>query len=60
MAYKNDSFLVIASKFGAASGAAKAQLWETYDQLRDLTVSGPSIGGSGFGMAGSFCGTLQV
>ena len=58
MAYKNDSFLVIAGKFGAASGAAKAQLWETYDQLRDLTVSGPSIGGSGFGTAGSFLWNL--
>ena len=58
MAYKNDSFLVIAGKFGAASSAAKAQLWETYDQLRDLTVSGPSIGGSGFGTAGSFLWNL--
>ena len=58
MSYKNDSFLVIASKFGGASAAAKAQLWETYDQLRDLTVSGPSIGGSGFGTAGSFLWNL--
>ncbi len=44
MAYKNDSYLVIANKFGAASGDAKAQLWETYDQLRDLTVSGNTSG----------------
>ena len=40
MAYKNDSYLVIANKFGSASGDAKAQLFETYDKLRDLTVSG--------------------
>ncbi|MFI3300907.1 MAG: hypothetical protein R3Y28_05740 [Candidatus Gastranaerophilales bacterium] len=40
MAYKNDGYLVIANKFGSASGEAKAMLWETYDRLRDLTVSG--------------------
>ena len=44
MAYKNDSYLVIANKFGSASGDAKAQLWETYDKLRDLTVSGSGQG----------------
>ena len=53
MAYKNDSYLVIANKFGSASGDAKAQLWETYDQLRDLTVSGNGLG-SGFGATGGF------
>ena len=53
MAYKNDSYLVIANKFGSASGDAKAQLWETYDQLRDLTVSGNGLG-SGFGVPGTF------
>ena len=53
MAYKNDSYLVIANKFGSASGDAKAMLWETYDKLRDLTVSGNGAG-TGFGMAGSF------
>lgn len=53
MSYKNDSYLVIANKFGSASGDAKAQLWETYDQLRDLTVSGNGLG-SGFGMTGGF------
>ncbi len=53
MAYKNDSYLVIANKFGSASGDAKAQLWETYDKLRDLTVSG-SGSGTGFEMTGSF------
>ena len=53
MAYKNDSYLVIANKFGSASGDAKAQLFETYDKLRDLTVSG-SGSGTGFEMTGSF------
>lgn len=53
MAYKNDSYLVIANRFGSASGDAKAQLFETYDKLRDLTVSG-SGSGTGFEMAGSF------
>ena len=53
MAYKNDSYLVIANKFGSASGDAKAMLWETYDKLRDITVSG-SGSGAGFEMAGSF------
>lgn len=53
MSYKNDSYLVIANKFGSASGDAKAQLFETYDKLRDLTVSG-SGSGTGFEMTGSF------
>lgn len=54
MAYKNDSNLVIANKLGSASSDAKAQLFETYDRLRDITVSGPTISGSGFDGAGSF------
>jgi hypothetical protein len=53
MANKNDSYLVIANKFSSASGDAKAQLWETYDKLRDLTVSGPGMG-TGFESAGGF------
>ena len=53
MSYKNDSNLVIANKFGDASGAAKAQMWETYDRLRDLTVSGSGTG-TGFESAGGF------
>lgn len=53
MAYKNDSYLVIANKFGSAGGDAKAQLWETYDKLRDLTVSG-SGQGTGFESTGGF------
>ena len=52
MSYRYDSELVIANKFGSASSKAKAQLYETYDRLRDLTVSGPSLAGSGFGAAG--------
>ena len=50
MSYKNDSYLVIANKFGSASSDAKAQLWETYDKLRDITVSGT---GSGTGWEGT-------
>jgi len=53
MSYKYDSYLVIANKFGSASGDAKAQLFETYDKLRDLTVSG-SGAGTGFEAAGGF------
>ena len=52
MAYKNDSELVIANRFSDASSAAKAQLWETYDRLRDLTVSGSGTG-TGFEAAGN-------
>lgn len=56
MSYKYDSYLVIANKFGAASGDAKAQLFETYDKLRDITVNGAGNGatGSGFEAAGGF------
>ena len=51
MSYKNHSDLVIANRFGDASGKAKAQMWETYDRLRDLTVSGSGTG-TGFEAAG--------
>lgn len=54
MAYKNDSLLVIANKFGSASSNAKCELYETYDRLRDLTVSGSASSGTGFEMAGGF------
>lgn len=54
MSYKNDHELVIANKFGAASSLAKAELYETYDRLRDITVSGSTANGSGFGTAGGF------
>lgn len=54
MTYKNDHELVIANKYGAASSLAKAQLYETYDRLRDITVSGATASGSGFGTVGGF------
>ena len=54
MAYKNDGNLVIANKFGSASGDAKAMLYETYDRLRDLTVAGSAGAGTGFEAAGGF------
>jgi len=55
MSYRYDSLLVISNKFGMESADAKAQMFETYDQLRDVTVS--SAGGSnagGFEGAGGF------
>jgi hypothetical protein len=39
--------------YDKAGDAAKAELFETYDRLRDLTVSGPALGGSGVGKFGS-------
>ncbi len=54
MAYKNDGYLVIANRYGAASADAKALMYETYDRLRDLTVSGSTSTGSGFGATGGF------
>jgi len=53
MSYRYDSYLVIANKFSSAGSDAKAQLFETYDKLRDLTVSG-SGSGTGFEAAGGF------
>jgi hypothetical protein len=49
MSYKNDSYLVIMGSYDKAGDAAKAELFETYDRLRDLTASGPVLGGSGVG-----------
>ena len=54
MSYKNDGYLVIANKYGAASADAKVMLYETYDRLRDLTVSGSASSGTGFEAAGGF------
>lgn len=55
MSYRYDSYLVISNKFGSASADAKAQLFETYDQLRDITVSGATGStGGGFETAGGF------
>lgn len=54
MAYKNDGYLVIANRYGSASSDAKSMLYETYDRLRDLTVSGSASSGTGFESAGGF------
>jgi len=55
MSYKNDGMLVLANKYGVASNEAKAEMFETYDRIRDLSVSGPSLGGAGgYGAVGSF------
>ncbi len=53
MSYKNDSELVIMNRWSSASSTAKAQLYETYDRLRDLTVSGSGTG-TGFETAGGW------
>lgn len=53
MSYRYDSYLVMLNTYDRASSAAKAELFETYDRLRDLTVSGPTLGGSGVGKFGS-------
>ncbi len=53
MSYKNDSLIVILNSYSKSSSTAKAELFETYDRLRDLTVSGPALGGSGVGKFGS-------
>ncbi|MCD7740080.1 MAG: hypothetical protein LUH11_01870 [Candidatus Gastranaerophilales bacterium] len=54
MSYKNDSYLVISNKYSGLSSDASAMLFETYDLLRDITVSGSASDGAGFGTAGSF------
>ncbi len=53
MSYKNDHYLTIMNRYSGASSTAKAQLFETYDKLRDLTVSGSNATGTGFGTAGN-------
>ncbi|MFM7468166.1 MAG: hypothetical protein ACKO37_01520 [Vampirovibrionales bacterium] len=58
MAYKNDSNLVILNRYGKMNGDNKAELYETYDRIRDLTVSGPTIGANGLGKIGSFAMNL--
>jgi hypothetical protein len=54
LSYKNDSELVILNRYDKINGDVKALLFETYDRIRDLTVSGPTIGGSGLGKFSSF------
>lgn len=62
MSYRYDSYLVIANKLGGANADAKAQLFETYDKLRDITVSGSSgvSSGAGFDTAGGFLYNLAT
>ncbi|MCA9842462.1 MAG: hypothetical protein KC475_10105 [Cyanobacteria bacterium HKST-UBA03] len=54
MSYRYDSEIVILNRLSKASVEAKSQLFQTYDELRDLTVSGPSIGGSGLGTVSNY------
>jgi len=54
MSYRNDSELTVLLKYGKAGSLAKAELFETYDRIRDLTISGPSVSGSGMGKFSSF------
>lgn len=54
MSYKNDSALVIMNKYNSAKGDITAEFFETYDKIRDLTVSGSSTGGSGAGTFASW------
>jgi len=54
MSYKNDSLVVISDKYTKARGEAVAELFETYDRLRDISVSGSTVGSPGFGPTASF------
>lgn len=54
MSYRYDTDITVLNQIGKASVEAKAQLYQTYDELRDLTSSGPSIGGSGLGKFSSY------
>lgn len=58
MSYKNDSLLVIRNKYNASSGDVKAMMFETYDQLRDLAVSGSKVSGTGFGTFSNWLNNL--
>jgi hypothetical protein len=52
MSYKNDSLLVMMNSYGRSNSYAKAELFETYDRIRDLAASGPTLGGAGLGKFG--------
>ena len=54
VSYKNMNSLSIENKYGPSSSIAKAELYETNDRLRDLTVSSAASSGSGFGTTGGF------
>lgn len=58
MSYKNDSLLVIKNKYGSTQSDVKAMMFETYDKLRDLTVNGSSMGGTGFGTFSSWLNNI--
>lgn len=60
MSYKHDHLLTISNKYGKASSDSKALVFETYDRLRDLTVSGPGLGGAtAYGTIGNFLMNLS-
>lgn len=42
------------NKYNSSKGDISAEFFQTYDKIRDLTVSGSSTGGSGAGMLGSW------
>ncbi|MDD3150697.1 MAG: hypothetical protein PHV68_07660 [Candidatus Gastranaerophilales bacterium] len=54
MSYKNDHLLTIMNKYGKSAGEAKAQMFETYDKLRDLTAGGVAQANYGSGPIGNF------
>jgi len=54
MSYKNDSLLTIVDKYSKARGDAVVDMYETYDRLRDISISGSTVGSPGFGPTASF------
>jgi hypothetical protein len=54
MSYKNDSLVVIVDKYSKVRGDSVADLYETYDRLRDISMSGSTFGSPGFGPTASF------
>jgi hypothetical protein len=54
MSYKNDYLLTVVNKYGETRADANAELFETYDKIRDLTVSGSTMGGASLGPAAGF------
>ena len=60
MSYKNDSLLVISNTFGKARADACADLFETYDKIRDISVGGTSLNGSGMGGVSSFLTSKKI
>jgi hypothetical protein len=54
MAYKNDSVQTIMGRYGKASDAVQTEMYETWDAIRHMAVSGNALGGSGLGAFNSF------